>query len=314
MRVLSPVELFNLPLHENPFVVDCRSPPAHQASRVASSFRYPYEGSIVDEQSLAQFWVEVSDEWGLENMTDWILVDDLADAASVALRDRLDEALRNCPDLSGGTRAQPVKATSVSVVHFAAFAERYPFFFGPSASLDALAPSYPTEITPHLYLSGKGPACHERVMTDLGITHIVNAASFGERNHFEGDASLGIEYLRLTIIDDESQVLTDAFDQALPFMQEARANGGRVLVHCNQGINRSAAMIVAHLTTAPEQIKSTYHCDLQGALQHVRACRHPTSCLTNQFFVRQLEELEAAASASVPIAPKKRKRVDKRKS
>lgn len=291
MKILSPTELFNHPLHENPFVVDCRSLAAYQASRVASSFRYPYEdGSIVYEQSLAQFWVEVSDEWGLENMTDWILVDDPDDDASVTLRDRLAEALRDCPDLSGGARAQPVVATSVSVVHYAAFAKRYPFFCGPDASLEALAPSYPTEIAPNLYLSGKGPACQERVMTDLGITHIVNAASFGEPNHFEGDASLGIEYLRLTIIDDESQDLTDAFDQALPFLQEARANGGRVLVHCNQGINRSAAMIVAHLTTAPPQI-STYHGDLQGALQHVRACRHPTSCLTNQFFVRQLEEL-----------------------
>ena len=290
VRVLSAAELFNLPLHENPFVVDCRSPAAYQASRVASSFRFPYvEGSNVDEQSLAQFWVEVSDEWGLENMTDWILVDDLADHASVALRDKLDEALRNCPDLSGGTRAQAVVATSVSCIDFAAFAERYPFFCGPDAALEALAPSYPTEIAPNLYLSGKGPACHERVMTDLGITHVVNAASFGERNHFEGDASLGIEYLRLTIIDDESQVLTDAFDQALPFLQEARANGGRVLVHCNQGINRSAAMIVAHLATAPTEI-SPYHGDLPGALQHVRACRHPTSCLTNQSFVRQLEE------------------------
>ena len=269
------------PLTEFPFIIDGRQ--GEQSLKLAFSFEAPkVDGSgRITSCAVQRLWNHTNDEWGLDDMENIVVLVDLSDSASIQLVYHLVEALSACEDLSGGNRAQAVKVKSVHVVDFDPLAEYYPFLCG---SLNDLASCYPTEVFSNLYLSGKGPAREGRVMTHLGITHVVNAASFNFPNHF---AEKGIEYLRLSIVDDESQDLEGAFEKALPFLQKARSTGGHVLVHCNQGINRSAAMIVAHLISSAGE----YHGDLEGALQHVRACRRPTSCLTNTSFVKQLEAL-----------------------
>lgn len=43
--------------------------------------------------------------------------------------------------------------------------------------------------------------------------------------------------------EDILSVLYDVFD----FIEEARESGGRVFVHCSQGVSRSAALVIAYV-------------------------------------------------------------------
>ena len=174
------------PLTEFPFIIDGRQ--GEQSLKLAFSFNAPkVDGSSrITSCTVQRLWNHTNDEWGLEDMQNIVVLVDLSDSASIQLVYHLVEALSACEDLSGGNRAQAVKVKSVHVVDFDPLAEYYPFLCG---SLNDLASCYPTEVFSNLYLSGKGPAREGRVMTHLGITHVVNAASFNFPNHFAEKAS-----------------------------------------------------------------------------------------------------------------------------
>jgi protein-tyrosine phosphatase len=281
LKVLAPRDLFNLPLHDGPFLVDCRAKDQYDASRIASSVCYL---AVVDEfaekfaSSATEFWQWVNDNAPVDNYKQVILI--FEDNASEHLARELADRLLACEDMSGGRYRNPLRATSARLVQFAPFATIYPFYL--NVALEDL-PTYPTEVYSNLYLSGAEPARKQAMFEHLGITHTVNCASFKEPNHFEG---MGITYLRLNIVDDEGQNLDKAFQAALPFIASARAGeGNKVLIHCNQGKNRSVAVLVAHLISAEGEFTAT----LDEALDYVRAVRSLPNVLSNENFVQQLQ-------------------------
>ena len=56
------------------------------------------------------------------------------------------------------------------------------------------------------------------------------------------------------------------FDEARGVIEAARGEGGRALIYCLQGVNRSAALSVAYLVDRGE-------CDLLGAVARVARAR-----------------------------------------
>ncbi|TDH68285.1 hypothetical protein CCR75_003227 [Bremia lactucae] len=142
---------------------------------------------------------------------------------------------------------------------FLTFKYRYPFYTN-SALLDKISGqlkrtksgthnlNYPNEILEgFLFLGNMWHAQSKQVVSDLGITHVVNA-SLDVGNTFETD---GVKYLNVTIKDRPEADIAQFFDAAYRFIESAkRTQHGRVLVHCTQGISRSSTLVIMYLMRA----------------------------------------------------------------
>ena len=105
----------------------------------------------------------------------------------------------------------------------------------------------PCEIAPQLLLSSKVEASDLGLLQVFGVTHVLNAAGSMGRSNLDLEAA-GIQYLELHGEDEEDYpMLKNHFEQASAFMRAAAAAGGRCLVHCVAGINRSGVLVAAQL-------------------------------------------------------------------
>mmetsp|Transcript_4382 Transcript_4382/g.11987 ORF Transcript_4382/g.11987 Transcript_4382/m.11987 type:complete len:217 (-) Transcript_4382:725-1375(-) len=83
-----------------------------------------------------------------------------------------------------------------------------------------------------------------------GITHVLNCAAEDVRSDPAAFASAGISYLAIAAQDLPTYPLlkNTAGKQALEFLRSAHGSTtNAVLVHCVQGVNRSATLLAAHL-------------------------------------------------------------------
>ncbi|CAI5723352.1 unnamed protein product [Hyaloperonospora brassicae] len=151
--------------------------------------------------------------------------------------------------------------TSVKLMYdgFLTFKYRYPFYTT-SALIDEISGqlkrtksgthnlNYPNEVLEgFLFLGNMWHAQSKQVMSHLAITHVVNA-SLDVGNTFESD---GVKYLNVTIKDRPEADISLYFDAAYRFIESAkRTQHGRVLVHCTQGISRSATLVIMYLMRA----------------------------------------------------------------
>lgn len=104
----------------------------------------------------------------------------------------------------------------------------------------------PVEIMPHLLLGDQRTAADRALLEAFGVTHVLNAAgSIAASPILE---AAGIEGLTLHGEDEEGYpMLARHFAEASAFIRKAAAGGGRCLVHCQAGINRSGVLVTAEL-------------------------------------------------------------------
>eukprot|EP00727_Mastigamoeba_balamuthi_P009011 m51a1_g4732 putative dual specificity protein phosphatase 1-like (413) ;mRNA; r:354559-356276 len=79
----------------------------------------------------------------------------------------------------------------------------------------------------------------------LGVTHIVNAC--GEFADPRDAAAARCRTLYVPVSDVATCDIARHFDEVIAFVEEARSEGGRVLVHCLAGASRSPALVMAYL-------------------------------------------------------------------
>uniref|UniRef100_A0A7S3VNY1 Dual specificity phosphatase catalytic domain-containing protein n=1 Tax=Dunaliella tertiolecta TaxID=3047 RepID=A0A7S3VNY1_DUNTE len=87
-----------------------------------------------------------------------------------------------------------------------------------------------SEIAPGLYLGGDYVARNREIIGQHGITHVINCVGFICKEYFQGELQYLTYYLQDTPAEDILCILYNAFE----FIDQAIANGGRVLVHCSQ--------------------------------------------------------------------------------
>uniref|UniRef100_A0A3B5B9R8 Si:ch1073-184j22.2 n=1 Tax=Stegastes partitus TaxID=144197 RepID=A0A3B5B9R8_9TELE len=97
-----------------------------------------------------------------------------------------------------------------------------------------------SQITPTLFLGGADAPLNAAMMSQKGITLIVNATL----SH-ACPAYPGVEFVRVPVSDLPSARLGDHFDRVAERIHGNRAGG--TLVHCAAGMSRSPALVMAYL-------------------------------------------------------------------
>ncbi|XP_073906120.1 protein phosphatase Slingshot homolog 3 isoform X5 [Castor canadensis] len=141
-----------------------------------------------------------------------------------------------------------------------------------------------SRIFPHLYLGSEWNAANLEELQRNRISHILNVAR--EIDNFYPERFI---YHNVRLWDEESAQLLPHWKETHSFIEAARAQGTRVLVHCKMGVSRSAATVLAY---AMKQ----YGWGLEQALLHVQGLRPIVR--PNPGFLRQLQTYQGILTAS----------------
>jgi atypical dual specificity phosphatase len=105
------------------------------------------------------------------------------------------------------------------------------------------------QIVPFLFLGSKKAARNIDALQQNGITRVVNAtlpkAEGGVYNYFADHENF--EYLRIPVQDTDGQNMAGHFDATFAFIDNAIKSEHSVLLHCQQGVSRSATLCIAYL-------------------------------------------------------------------
>jgi atypical dual specificity phosphatase len=138
---------------------------------------------------------------------------------------------------------------------------------------------WPSYITQNLYL-GSAMCRNEIVISMLNISHIISFSDYQEKNLQLSN----IKTLHWQISDSLSTKLMPVFPSAVRWISNAiNEDKGTVLVHCDQGVSRSATIIIAYLLSSNENFST-----VDAALNYVKSKR--SVIRPNSSFLQQLEE------------------------
>ena len=167
------------------------------------------------------------------------------------------------------------------------------------------------EIVPGVFL-GPYAAAGKRKLEALvaaGITHLVCVRQEIEKNFIRPNFQEKFTYLVVTLADNCVETIIPQIRKTKEFIDSCLGEGGKVLVHCNDGMSRAPSLVIAY-------IMQTFGVDFKQALNHVQARRF---CVQpNDGFEQQLREFEpiykamvesgAAAGLARAVGPAKRSR------
>ena len=100
-----------------------------------------------------------------------------------------------------------------------------------------------SELAPGLFVGSDIVARDLSKLRQHGITHIINCAANVCRNYFPSDFT----YLHYFLKDTRTESIECIFYNTLAFIQGALSAGGKVLVHCMQGVSRSVTVCLAYV-------------------------------------------------------------------
>ncbi|KAM7415948.1 hypothetical protein PAMA_018152 [Pampus argenteus] len=215
----------------------------------------------------------------------------------------VDESSRSVAELKAESVAQMLLTALQNEVEtqicflqrgFEGFSEAYPdlCYYSGSNNLSTVepepivtgrrTPAYdqdgPVELLPFLFLGSAIHSSRRETLAAAGITAVLNVSSSCP-NFYEGE----FQYLRITVEDSLAADIRASFSTAIAFIDSVKQSGGRVLVHCQAGISRSATICLAYLM-------HTQRVRLEEAFDFVKQRRQVIS--PNLAFMGQLLQFE----------------------
>lgn len=146
-----------------------------------------------------------------------------------------------------------------------------------------------SRVAEHIYLGSDLVAKTRDILRQNGITHVLNCVGFVCPEYFKGDLVYKTLWLQDSPSEDITSILYDVFD----YFEDVREQKGRVLVHCCQGVSRSASLVIAYLMWREGQ-------SFEDAFQYVKAARGVTN--PNMGFACQLLQCQKRVHA-MPASP-----------
>jgi len=141
------------------------------------------------------------------------------------------------------------------------------------------------EIVPGVFLGPYAAAGKKNLsrLESAGVTHVICVRQEIEKNFIKPNFEPQLKYLVITLADSCLETLIPKIKESKDFIDKCLSAGGKVLVHCNDGMSRSASLVIAY-------IMQTFGLDFKSALNYVqqrRFCVQP-----NDGFEQQLKEFE----------------------
>ena len=99
-----------------------------------------------------------------------------------------------------------------------------------------------SKITESLFLGADTVARDKELLLQNGVTHVLNTASVACKNYHEGTFT----YRALHLHDTPREDIAPVMYSAIEFIDAAIEAGGKVYVHCHQGVSRSTSMATAY--------------------------------------------------------------------
>ena len=146
-----------------------------------------------------------------------------------------------------------------------------------------------SRIAEHIYLGSETVAKNHELLRQKGITHVLNCVGFLCPEYFKSDFVYKTLWLQDSPSEDITSILYDVFD----YFEDVREQGGRVLVHCCQGVSRSTSLVIAYLMWREGQ-------SFEDAFQYVKTARGVTN--PNMGFACQLLQCQKRVHA-MPTSP-----------
>ncbi|KDO34126.1 hypothetical protein SPRG_01396 [Saprolegnia parasitica CBS 223.65] len=165
-----------------------------------------------------------------------------------------------------------------------------------------MAGAEPAHVLDHVYLGSRSHAKDRDTLLKLGITHILNVTPArsvdpvaGVPNFFENDTRF--TYRRCALYDNKGEDILTSIEGCLAFLDQAQFYG-KVLVHCKQGVSRSASIVVAYVMRTKELSRDE-------ALAFVQARRpeaQPNGSFLKQLLQYEVRLKQRAAAKATPTS------------
>ena len=136
-------------------------------------------------------------------------------------------------------------------------------------------PSF-NEIIPNVFVGNYAFALNKKLLLDNKITHILNCG-IGLKNFYQNE----FKYLQIPLYDSKTQDLEEHINNINNFIEEGSINNNKVLIHCGEGVSRSAAVCLMYLITKKGL---TYKKAIETFI------KKRTECCPNDGFVFQLRQ------------------------
>lgn len=146
-----------------------------------------------------------------------------------------------------------------------------------------------SKVADHIYLGGNSVARNKDILLKNGITHVLNCVGFVCPEYFRSDFVYKTLWLQDSPSEDIISILYDVFD----YFEDVRSSGGRVFVHCCQGVSRSTSLVIAYLMWR----KSQSFDDAFKFVKNARGIANP-----NMGFACQLLQCQKRVLA-IPMSP-----------
>ena len=146
-----------------------------------------------------------------------------------------------------------------------------------------------SKVADHIYVGGDAVARDRDILRQNGITHILNCVGGSCAEYFKPDLIYKTLWLTDSPSEDITSILYDVFD----YFEEVREQGGRVFVHCHQGVSRSISLVIAYVMWRKGQ-------SFDDAFRLVKAARGIAN--PNVGFACQLLECQKRVN-EIPLSP-----------
>eukprot|EP00013_Stygamoeba_regulata_P006041 CAMPEP_0177639568 /NCGR_PEP_ID=MMETSP0447-20121125/6090_1 /TAXON_ID=0 /ORGANISM="Stygamoeba regulata, Strain BSH-02190019" /LENGTH=747 /DNA_ID=CAMNT_0019141603 /DNA_START=122 /DNA_END=2365 /DNA_ORIENTATION=- len=131
-----------------------------------------------------------------------------------------------------------------------------------------------SKITDNIYLGSETVSRNRKLLKQLNITHILNCAGTACPNSYPTE----FDYKTLYLADGKGVDIQCVFYSVMDFINEAVDNGGKIFIHCHQGVSRSSALLIAYLMWKRDEPFTVIH----PYVKSIRGTSNPNTGFTCQ--------------------------------
>ena len=102
------------------------------------------------------------------------------------------------------------------------------------------------EIIPNIFVGNYSFALNKKLLLENKITYILNCG-IDLKNFYQNDGIF--KYMQIPLYDLKSQKLEKYIKNINGFIEEGSINNNKILIHCGEGVSRSAAVCLLFLIT-----------------------------------------------------------------